>query len=55
VCDLPAGRQVAEAVARHPVDLERVSFKGRVDALRQYSAAIAHHLSRKITTVNLEP
>jgi hypothetical protein len=32
---------MAEAVARHAVDLERLSFKGSVDALRQYSAAIA--------------
>ena len=32
---------IAEAVARYPVDLERVSFKGSVDALRQYSDAIA--------------
>src|SRR5512137_1904594 len=32
---------IAEAVARYQVDLERVSFKGSVDALRQYSDAIA--------------
>jgi hypothetical protein len=32
---------IAEAVAAHAVDLERVSFKGTVDALRQYSDAIA--------------
>lgn len=32
---------IAEAVARYPVDWERVSFKGSVDALRQYSDAIA--------------
>ena len=32
---------IAEAVARYPVDLERVSFKGSLDALRQYSDAIA--------------
>jgi hypothetical protein len=32
---------IAEAVARYQVDLERVSFKGSLDALRQYSDAIA--------------
>lgn len=32
---------IAEAVTRYQVDLERVSFKGSVDALRQYSDAIA--------------
>ena len=31
---------MAAAVAQHEVDLERVSFKGSVDAVRQYSAAI---------------
>ena len=31
---------IAEAVARYQVDRERVSFKGSVDALRQYSDAI---------------
>ena len=39
---------IAEAVARYPVDLERVSFKGSVDALRQYSAAIAQARNRKM-------
>ena len=39
---------MAEAVARHPVDLERVSFQGSVDALRQYSAAIAQARNRKM-------
>jgi hypothetical protein len=39
---------MAEAVARHPVDLERVSFKGSVDALRQYSAAIAQARNRNL-------
>jgi hypothetical protein len=39
---------MAETVARHPVDLERVSFKGSVDALRQYSAAIATARNRKM-------
>jgi hypothetical protein len=32
---------IAEAVATYAVDLERVSFKGTVDALRQYSHAIS--------------
>ena len=31
---------MAAAVAQHEVDLERVSFKGSVDAVRQSSAAI---------------
>lgn len=39
---------MAEAVARAPVDLERVSFKGSVDALRQYSAAIAQARNRNM-------
>jgi hypothetical protein len=39
---------MAEAVAHHQVDLERVSFKGSVDALRQYSAAIATARNRKM-------
>jgi hypothetical protein len=38
---------IAEAVARYPVDLERVSFKGCADALRQYSHAIAQARHRK--------
>ena len=38
---------MAEAVARYQADLERVSFKGTLDALRQYSAAIARARSRK--------
>jgi hypothetical protein len=38
---------IAEAVARYPVDLERVSFKGSVDALRQYNDAIAQARNRK--------
>jgi len=37
---------MAEAVARYAVDLERVSFKGSVDALRQYSAEMAKARSR---------
>jgi hypothetical protein len=39
---------IAEAVARYQVDLERVSFKGSVDALRQYSDAIAKARSHKM-------
>ena len=39
---------MAEAVARAPVALERVSFKGSVDALRQYSAAIAQARNRNM-------
>ena len=32
---------MAAAAGRYEVALERVSFKGTVDAVRQYSAAIA--------------
>lgn len=41
---------MAEAVARAPeaVDLERVSFKGSLDALRQYSAMIAQARNGKM-------
>ena len=41
---------MAEAVARAAgsVDLERVSFKGSLDALRQYSAAMAQARNRKM-------
>jgi len=39
---------MAEAVAHYAVDLERVSFKGSVDALRQYSDAIAQARNRKM-------
>lgn len=39
---------IAQAVASHHVDLERVSFKGSVDALRQYSDAIAQARSQKM-------
>ena len=39
---------MAEAVARHQADLERVSFRGTVDAARQYSAAILQARSRKM-------
>jgi hypothetical protein len=39
---------IAEAVATYNVDLERVSFKGSVDALRQYSHAISQARSHKM-------
>ena len=39
---------MAEAVARHQVDLERVSFRGTVDAARQFTAAISRARSRKM-------
>ena len=39
---------MAETVARYAVELNRVSFKGTLDALRQYSAAIAQARNRKI-------
>jgi DNA replication protein DnaC len=39
---------MAEAVARQQVELERLSFKGSLDALRQYSAAIAQAPNRKL-------
>jgi hypothetical protein len=39
---------MAEAVACYPVDLERVSFKGTVDALRQYSDSLAQARNRNI-------
>jgi len=39
---------IAEAVARYQVDLERVSFKGSVDALRQYSEAIGKARNQKM-------
>jgi hypothetical protein len=39
---------MAEAVATYKVDLERVSFKGSVDALRQYSNAISQARNRKM-------
>jgi len=37
---------MAEAVTRHSVDLQRVSFKGSLDALRQYSEAIGKARNR---------
>jgi hypothetical protein len=39
---------MAEAVARYPVDLEQVSFKGSVDALRQHCDAIAQARNQKM-------
>ena len=39
---------MAEAVAQYSVDLNRISFKGTADALRQYSATIAQARSRKM-------
>ncbi len=38
---------MCQAAAAHQAPLERLSFKGTVDALRQYSAAIAQARSRK--------
>ena len=39
---------MAQAVAQHEVDLERVSFKGALDAVRQYSNAIGQARNRKL-------
>ena len=39
---------MAEAVATHRVDLEQVSFKGSLDALRQFSDAISRAPNRKL-------
>jgi len=39
---------MAEAVALYQVDLERVSFKGSVDAVRQYSAALDKARNKKM-------
>jgi hypothetical protein len=39
---------IAQAVSFHQVDLERVSFKGSIDALRQYSQAIAQARNPKM-------
>jgi hypothetical protein len=41
---------MAQAVAHHGVELDRISFKGATDALRQYSAAIAQARNRKMRT-----
>ena len=39
---------MAEAISRYDAQLERISFKGTVDALRQYSAAVAQARTRKM-------
>ncbi len=39
---------IAEAVARYSVELQRVSFKGSLDALRQYSDAIGKARNQKM-------
>lgn len=39
---------IAQAVATYQVDLQRVSFKGSLDALRQYSNAISRARNRKM-------
>jgi len=39
---------MAQAMARHHVDWERVSFRGTVDAARQFTAAILQARSRKM-------
>ena len=39
---------IAQAVATFQVDMERVSFKGALDALRQYSDAIAKARNQKM-------
>src|SRR5437588_5379254 len=39
---------MADAVARHQVDLQGVSFKGTVDAFRQYTAAVSAARNKKI-------
>jgi len=39
---------IAEAVACYDLNLQRVSFKGAVDALRQYSAAIAQARNQRL-------
>jgi hypothetical protein len=41
---------MAETIARHQVDLERLSFKGTIDAARQYTAAILQARSRSMRT-----
>ncbi len=39
---------MGQAAAQHEVDLERVSFKGTVDAVRHYSQAIGQAHNRKL-------
>jgi hypothetical protein len=38
---------MAEAAAQHTVDLERISFKGTLDALRQFSNAMSQARTKK--------
>jgi hypothetical protein len=42
---------MAEAMTCHRVDLERISFKGTIDALRQFSDAINRARNRKLEPV----
>ena len=39
-----------QASASHPVEIDRISFKGTVDTVRQFSAALAQARSRKTQT-----
>ena len=39
---------MAEVVARYQADLERISFRGTIDAARQYSAALLQARNRKM-------
>src|SRR5439155_17906548 len=43
---------MAQAIARHQADLERLSFKGTLDAARQYTAAMlqarSHHMRQQL-------
>jgi hypothetical protein len=39
---------IAQAIATHKIDLERVSFKGSLDSLRQYSDAISQARNRSM-------
>lgn len=39
---------MAQTVANHAVELERISFKGTMDALRQYSTTMAQARNRKL-------
>jgi len=45
---------IAEAVATYQVDLERVSFKGSLDALRQYSNAMSKARNQKMRDLRWE-
>ena len=42
---------MAEAAAKHNAPLERISFKGALDGLRQYSAAIERARNEKLRTL----